>query len=74
MKNSLEGIYIPAVTPFDDRERVSGEMLVYNIEKWNQTDVSGYMCLGSNGEFRMLDEEEHGFEGGLFIGADTALF
>lgn len=58
MKNSLEGIYIPAVTPFDDRERVSGEMLVYNIEKWNQTDVSGYMCLGSNGEFRMLDEEE----------------
>ena len=58
MKNSLEGIYIPAVTPFDCREMVSGEMLAYNIEKWNQTDVAGYMCLGSNGEFRMLDEEE----------------
>lgn len=58
MKNSLEGIYIPAVTPFDCQEMVSEEMLVHNIEKWNQTDVSGYMCLGSNGEFRMLDDEE----------------
>lgn len=58
MKNSLEGIYIPAVTAFDCRETVSEEMMAYNIEKWNQTDVAGYMCLGSNGEFRMLDDEE----------------
>lgn len=58
MKNSLKGIYIPAVTPFDCQEMVSEEMLVHNIEKWNQTDVAGYMCLGSNGEFRMLDDEE----------------
>ena len=39
MKNSLEGIYIPAVTAFDCRETVSEEMMAYNIEKWNQTDA-----------------------------------
>lgn len=58
MKNSLEGIYIPAVTPFDEEEKLSEKMLQHNIRKWNQTDAAGYMCLGSNGEFRMLDDDE----------------
>lgn len=58
MKDKLKGIIIPAVTPFDEAEEVSLEMMSANYEKWNQTDVRGFMCLGSNGEFRMLDDEE----------------
>lgn len=58
MEEKLQGIIIPAVTPFDDQEEVSLEMLAANYEKWNQSDVKGYMCLGSNGEFRALDDRE----------------
>ena len=58
MNQKLEGIIIPAVTPFDGAEEVSLDMLAANYEKWNRTDVKGYMCLGSNGEFRALDDEE----------------
>ena len=32
--------------------------LAENIEKYNETDLRGYMPLGSNGEFRSLTEEE----------------
>ncbi|MCI7275909.1 MAG: dihydrodipicolinate synthase family protein [Lachnospiraceae bacterium] len=58
MEEKLKGIVIPAVTPFDEKEEVSVEMLAANYEKWNQTDVKGYMCLGSNGEFRALSDDE----------------
>lgn len=54
----LDGVFIPAVTPFDEEERISPDMLKDNLDQWNLTDVSGYMCLGSNGEFRMLDDAE----------------
>lgn len=53
-----KGVYIPAITPFDEKEQLSLEMIKHNISLWKDTDVAGYMCLGSNGEFRMLDEEE----------------
>ena len=58
MKNCLRGVYIPAVTPFNDREELDCQKLKRNIKKWNYTNIGGYMCLGSNGEFKMLDEEE----------------
>lgn len=54
----LEGIIIPAVTPFEKDGAVGYEMLKENYKKWNETSVSGYMCLGSNGEFRSLSDEE----------------
>lgn len=54
----LEGIIIPAVTPFEEDGAVGYGMLKENYRKWNQTGVSGYMCLGSNGEFRSLSDEE----------------
>jgi 4-hydroxy-2-oxoglutarate aldolase len=54
----LDGIVIPAVTPFTETGEISYEMLQKNYAAWNQTVVSGYMCLGSNGEFRMLSDEE----------------
>ena len=58
MRMVLSGVYIPAVTPFDEKEELDCRKLKKNIEKWNCTNISGYMCLGSNGEFKMLDEEE----------------
>ena len=56
MRMVLSGVYIPAVTPFDEKEELDCRKLKKNIEKWNCTNISGYMCLGSNGEFKMLDE------------------
>lgn len=53
-----KGVFIPVVTPFDESEKLSVDMIEHNISLWNLTDVAGYMCLGSNGEFHMLDEEE----------------
>ncbi len=57
MRN-LSGIVIPTVTPFDENGEISFAMLKYNYDIWNQTHVSGFMCLGSNGEFRMLSDDE----------------
>jgi len=54
----LGGIIIPAVTPFDKNGELLLDSLKANFEVWNKTDVSGIMCLGSNGEFRMLSDDE----------------
>ena len=54
----LGGIIIPAVTPFDENGEIDFAALRRNYEAWNKTDVAGYMCLGSNGEFRMLSDDE----------------
>jgi hypothetical protein len=29
------------------------------IERWNETDISGYLILGSNGETVFLNEDEN---------------
>ena len=57
MRN-LGGIIIPAVTPFDESGEIRFDMLQENYQAWNQTAVGGMMCLGSNGEFRMLSDDE----------------
>lgn len=54
----LEGIIIPAVTPFDEDGNLRLDFLRDNYDKWNRTCVNGYMALGSNGEFRALDDDE----------------
>ncbi len=54
----LDGIIIPAVTPFDRQGDIDFAALQANYHRWNGTAVCGYMCLGSNGEFRMLDDDE----------------
>ena len=53
-----DGIIIPAVTPFDRQGDIDFAALRANYSRWNSTAVRGYMCLGSNGEFRMLDDDE----------------
>lgn len=58
MNALLSGILIPAVTVFDADERVDRAAMEFNFDRWGRTDVAGYMVLGSNGEFRMLTDEE----------------
>ncbi len=54
----IEGVFPPVTTPFDDNGCIVYSHLAENIKKWNQTDISGYLILGSNSEFIFLSEEE----------------
>lgn len=56
MRN-LEGVSIPVPTPFRG-ENVAPERLAANIQQWNTTALTGYIVLGSTGEFPMLSEAE----------------
>ncbi len=53
----LSGVIPPIPTPFEDGEPALGR-LEENIEKWNRTQLSGYLVLGSNGEAVYLNEQE----------------
>ena len=53
----LEGILIPVPTPFRGDE-VAVDRLRANLQRWNQTDLAGYVVLGSTGEFPLLTEAE----------------
>jgi len=57
IKEKLSGVFAPIITPFKNEE-ISFEELERNIFKYNQTDLKGYMPLGSNGEYQGLTEEE----------------
>lgn len=58
LKKKLTGVFSPIVTPFDDQGNIEFKALKRNIEKLNQTNLRGYFVLGTNGEFRSLDDEE----------------
>jgi 4-hydroxy-2-oxoglutarate aldolase len=53
----LQGVMPPITTPFEGEE-VAYNRLKDNFKKWNQTDLSGYLVLGSNGESVYLSEPE----------------
>ncbi len=53
----FHGIFAPVTTPFDANGVCYGA-LADNISAYNQTDLTGYMPLGSNGEYLGLTEEE----------------
>jgi 4-hydroxy-2-oxoglutarate aldolase len=55
---SLRGVFTPIVTSFDRAGDVAHDKMALNLEKWNRTGLSGYIVLGSNGEWVYLDEEE----------------
>ena len=57
MNQELKGVFIPVVTPFKN-QKLDLVALSHNIERWNSTNVKGYMPLGSNGEFVHLDDAE----------------
>ncbi|MGI6037386.1 MAG: dihydrodipicolinate synthase family protein [Limnochordia bacterium] len=57
MAVSIKGVFPPIATPFVNGE-IAEDKLMANLEKWNQTALTGYVVLGSNGEFPYLEEDE----------------
>jgi 4-hydroxy-2-oxoglutarate aldolase len=55
---SLDGVFTPIVTSFDDAGNVAHDKMEFNLAKWNQTRLQGYIVLGSNGEWVFLTEQE----------------
>ncbi len=54
----MNGIFPPIPTPFGVDGAVEHRLLVANLERWNEHDLSGYVVLGSNGEAVYLDLDE----------------
>jgi 4-hydroxy-2-oxoglutarate aldolase len=54
---SFDGVFIPLTTPFRGDD-VAVEHLQANIRRYNTTALTGYVVLGSTGEFPMLSEAE----------------
>ena len=57
VKGKLSGVFAPMVTPFKD-DRILMDDLSENLKKLNKTELTGYLALGSNGEFKSLSDEE----------------
>ena len=55
---SMAGIFPPIPTPFDATGELDLKALAANLEKWNRSPLSGYVVLGTNGEFPYLSESE----------------
>ncbi len=53
----LEGVFVPVPTPYKG-DVVATDPLKANLGRWNQTELGGYVILGSTGEFPMLSEAE----------------
>lgn len=51
-------VTIPMVTPFDDQDRVDHEAIGQNLERWQQTPLSGFIVGTASGEEGFLSEEE----------------
>ncbi len=58
MPINLSGLLLPITTPFTLDETVDTQAIISNMEKWNQTGISGYVVLGSTGERVNLNEQE----------------
>ncbi|MDP4913600.1 MAG: hypothetical protein NWR46_04320 [Saprospiraceae bacterium] len=56
MKLSINGVFPPMLTPFKEDGTLDIESHLFNLEKWNQTPLSGYLVLGSNSETVYLTE------------------
>jgi 4-hydroxy-2-oxoglutarate aldolase len=54
----IRGVIPPIPTPFRPDGSLALKALRSNLERWNQTGVSGYLVLGSNGEAVHLSPEE----------------
>ena len=54
----LDGIYPPLPTPFDEKGKIAVKAMLSNISFLLQFDLRGYVVLGSNGEYVMLDANE----------------
>ena len=53
----LKGVFAPVVTPFKNDE-LRLDWLEENLGRLAETELAGYLALGTNGEFKSLTEEE----------------
>ncbi len=58
MSINLKGIIAALPTPFTEAGELAPDKLTANLESWNQTDLLGYLILGSTGEFPHLTIDE----------------
>lgn len=56
---NLKGILLPTTTPFGPNGEIDFSSLKFNLEKWAQTGIRGFVLLGSTGERVHLDEREY---------------
>lgn len=54
----LSGIFPAITTPFDHRGDLYKAKVQHNVEKWNRTELAGYVVCGSTGETPLLSLEE----------------
>ncbi len=57
-KEKLRGIFAPIATPFKNNEDIDIEGLRHNLSLYAETDLRGYLAVGSNGENKSLSEAE----------------
>jgi len=55
---NLSGIFPPVPTSFDNDEALNLDKIRDNMEFFKKFDLPGYVVLGSNGEFVLLNKEE----------------
>ena len=56
----LTGIFAESATPFDHEGEIYKTKVQHNIDKWNQTSLSGYVVASGAGEGVLLSHEERG--------------
>lgn len=54
----IEGILPAIITPMDDDEQLNLQELAVQIQRQLNAGVNGIFCLGTNGEFYSLNEQE----------------
>ena len=56
----LTGVIPPMITPFKENGDVDYDAFLFNLDRWNHSDLCGYLVLGSNSETAYLNEQEKG--------------
>jgi 4-hydroxy-2-oxoglutarate aldolase len=56
-KDKLSGVFAPVVTPFQN-DKLLLDDLAYNLNKLQNSQLTGYLALGSNGEYKSLNDNE----------------
>ena len=54
----IEGVIPPMITPFTENGDVDYDGHRHNMDRWNESDLGGYLVLGSNSEAIYLTEDE----------------
>ena len=58
IQGKLAGVFAPICTPFAANEDIDHGALRFNLARYVESGILGYLALGSNGENRSLAEDE----------------